>query len=337
MDPSIIDVHIHIGIPCDQESGCYWSDKFTDSLAFLAMRVITGCLFKKVTRALVEEQILGVINGAEIVGRGVLLALDEVYDEAGVRRMDITNLYVSNRYVAGLAEKNPRVLFGASIHPFRPRWWEELDFCVNHGAVLCKWLPSAQGINPSHPQCLDFYKALREANLPLLCHVGPEASIPAADDAFKVYNQPVRLKPALDAGVRVIFAHCATPLLDPGTHYEDFEQLLDLFRQDAGASEPRVFADLSALLIGTREEYIKQIVQKMPQDRLLFGSDYPIPIFGTGKPRGPFAAKWIHYKIRTVGRRNPLDKTFVELQKWFEPRVFTNALSVLRLTKTPSV
>ena len=88
MDPNIIDVHIHIGIPCDQESGCYWSDKFTDSLAFLAMRAITGSLFKKVTRETVEEHILGVINGAEIVGRGVLLALDEVYDEAGVRRMD---------------------------------------------------------------------------------------------------------------------------------------------------------------------------------------------------------------------------------------------------------
>ena len=113
--------------------------------------------------------------------------------------------------------------------------------------------------------------------------------------------------------------------------------MLDLFRQDAGVSEPRVFADLSALLIGTRERYIERIVQKMPQDRLLFGSDYPIPIFGTGKPKGPLAAQWIQYKIRSAGRTNPLDKTHDELQKWFEPRVFTNALSVLRLTNPPSV
>jgi predicted TIM-barrel fold metal-dependent hydrolase len=333
MDPNIIDVHIHIGIPGDPESGCYWSDKFTDSLAFLAMRVITGSLFKKVTRELVEEQMLGVINGAQIVGRGVLLALDEVYDEAGGRRADITNLYVSNKYVAGLAEKNPRVLFGASVHPFRPRWQDELEFCLEHGAVLCKWLPSAQGIDPRNSKCAGFYKALSEAKLPLLCHVGPEASIPAADVAFKVYNQPARLKPALDAGVRVIFAHCATPLLDPDDHVE-FDQLLDLFHQDAGASEPRVFADLSALLIGTRKRFIERICREMPQNRLLFGSDYPIPIFRTGKPKGPFAAQWIQYKIRSAGHGNPHDKTYIELQKWFDPVVFTNALSVLRLNNS---
>jgi uncharacterized protein len=332
MEPNIIDVHIHIGIPCDQETGCYWSDKFTDGLAFLAMRIITGSLCKEVTRKSVEEHMLGVINGAQIVGHGVLLALDEVYDEAGVRKLDLTNLYVSNKYVAGLAKDNPRVLFGASVHPFRPRWREELDFCLNNGAVLCKWLPSAQGIDPSHPQCVQFYKALKDANLPLLCHVGPEASIPPAKDEYKAYNHPNLLKPALDAGVRVIFAHCATPLFDLDTKDEDFDQLVAILAQDKGASKPLVFADLSALLIGTRGNYIERIKNEMPKERLLFGSDYPIPIFGTGKPKGPLAAQWIKYKLSAAGSKNPLDKTYIELRKHFDSVVFTNAFSVLRLT-----
>jgi uncharacterized protein len=331
MNPKCIDVHIHIGIPCDLESGCYWSDKFTDSLAFLAMRIITDSLSKEITRANIEAHMLSVINGAQTVGLGVLLALDEVYDETGVRRMDLTNLYVSNKYVAELSQKNQRVLFGASIHPFRPRWWEEFDFCLNNRAVLCKWLPSAQGIDPSHPKCADFYKALCDANLPLLCHVGPEASIPPAQDAFKRYNHPMLLKSALDAGVRVIFAHCATPLLDLDDHFEDFDQLIELFRQDASASEPQVFADLSALLIGTRGSYIKRIVAEMPKDRLLFGSDYPIPIFGTGRPNGSYADQLEQYKLLAADRINPLDRTYRELEKWFDPVVFTNAQSVLRL------
>ncbi len=57
-----------------------------------------------------------------------------------------TNLYVKNSTVAGLAAGNSRILFGASVHPYRMDWEDELDYCLANKAVLCKWLPSAQCI-----------------------------------------------------------------------------------------------------------------------------------------------------------------------------------------------
>jgi len=61
---------------------------------------------------------LGAINGSDFVQKSVLLALDEVYDETGCRRLDLTNLYVPNRLIASLAKENRRVLLGASMLSF---------------------------------------------------------------------------------------------------------------------------------------------------------------------------------------------------------------------------
>ncbi|MCJ7747651.1 MAG: amidohydrolase [Desulfobacterales bacterium] len=328
---NIIDIHIHIGAPCDQESGCYWSKKFESGLAYLAMLVITGNLFKKVTLRRVVEHMLDVINDSEFVHRSVLLAMDEVYDETGCRRLDLTNLHVPNRLINSLAKENPRVLFGASIHPFRPRWEEELDYCLENKAVLCKWLPSAQMIDPSSSKCLPFYKRLAESGLPLLCHAGPEASIPPADDSFKKYNNPLYLRTAIETGVKVIFAHCATPLLPPPLENDqDYQDLLTLIREDEVAGGMHVYADLSALLLGTREQYVCRILRDINPKRLLFGSDYPIPVLGISKPKGSAIGHWVKYKMNGDYRKNPLDKSYSELAKVFPEDVFMNAMKVLR-------
>jgi mannonate dehydratase len=333
MPDDVIDIHLHIGAPCDYESGCYWSKKFESGLAYLAMLVITGSLGKKVTLKRVIEHMLGVVNGSGIVQRSVFLALDEVYDETGCRRLDLTNLQVPNRLIASLAKENERVLFGASIHPFRPRWEEEFEYCIENKAVLCKWLPSVQMIDPSHPKCRPFYEKLAQYGLPLLCHAGPEASIPPADDSFKKYNNPLYLRAAIETGVKVIFAHCATPLLPPPfENDQDYRDLLTLIREDEAAGGMHVYADLSALLLGTREQYVYRISREISPKRLLFGSDYPIPVLGISKPKGSAVAHWMKYKISAPFRKNPLDKSYFELAKVFPEKVFTNAMRVLRIS-----
>jgi len=333
MPSNVVDIHLHIGAPCDHESGCYWSKKFESGLAYLAMLVITGSLGKKVTLKRVIDHMLGVVNGSEHVQKSVFLALDEVYDETGCRRLELTNLHVPNRLIASLAKENPRVLLGASVHPFRPRWEEELDYCLENGAVLCKWLPSAQMIDPSHPKCRPFYEKLAQYGLPLLCHAGPEASIPPANDAFKKYNNPLYLRAAIETGVKIIFAHCATPLLPPPFEDDqDYLDLLTLIREDEAAGGMHVYADLSALLLGTREQYVYRILKEINPKRLLFGSDYPIPVLGISKPKGSAVAHWMKYRVSADHRKNPLDKSYSELGKVFPEEVFTNAKRVLRFS-----
>src|SRR5690606_37639414 len=64
------------------------------------------------------------------------------------------------------------LLPGPSINPNRRDALERLEECIEGGAALIKWLPAAQGIDPSSPRLADFYTRMAEAGLPLLVHSG---------------------------------------------------------------------------------------------------------------------------------------------------------------------
>ena len=85
--------------------------------------------------------------------RFVLLALDRAYRDDGTPDLVNTRLAVDNDAVADWAQSQPKALFGASIHPWRPDALAELDRLARRGACLVKWLPSAQNIAPDDPRC----------------------------------------------------------------------------------------------------------------------------------------------------------------------------------------
>lgn len=333
MERDIIDVHLHFGAPYDSESGCYWSEEFEKGIAFFAMRLITHSLFGKIDIQRVKKHMLGVIKESKYVGKSVLLALDQVYDESGHVRRDKTNLHVPNSYLARLAKENDRVLFGASVHPYRSDWEDELNFCLANKAVLCKWLPSAQQINPSNPKCDRFFQKLAESCLPLLCHTGPEGSIPPFDGASQKLNKPKLLRKALDAGVAVIAAHCALPLLPPPLGNDsDFQELLALVNEAENRSW-KLYADLSAICLGSRNFYIDKVKEQIPARRLVFGSDYPIPIMDFSEEPHLNPGHWMKHFLKTLFTKNPLDKNYFLIRNMeFDEAVFYNALHILKLS-----
>jgi len=230
MNDQVIDMHIHFGAPEDESSGCYWSEEFTEQLAYYAMLLVTKSLFQTVSIKRIRKHLLKTINTSKHVNKAVILALDQVYDEGGVAQREWTHLHVPNRYVADLAKEQDRILFGASVHPYRDDWRDELDFCLENKAVLCKWIPSSQLIDPSNPRCVPFYKKLADHQLPLLCHAGPEYAIPTSKDVYKEYDNPKYLRSALEHGVTVIIAHCAMPVwcdfdIDYQDDYDEFLKL----------------------------------------------------------------------------------------------------------------
>ncbi len=336
MENNIIDVHLHFGAPADEQSGCYWSEKFEKTAAYYAMRLITNSLFRKITLQRMQKHLLNVINGAKFVSRSVVLALDEVYDEQGRVHPDMTHLHVPNSYLVHLKKTNPRILLGASVHPYRNDWQDELDYCIENGAVLCKWIPSSQQIKPDHSKCMPFYKKLARAGLPLLAHAGPEYAIPTSNKQFDVYNNPKYLRKALDEGVTVILAHCAMPyfaFLDTD-YYDDFEDFLKLFKE-AEHNSWNLYADLSAIATPLRAPYVETVRNEIPPDRLLFGSDYPIPAseFSYNKIRGFFS--WIKYVFKVWTTKNPLDKNYRIVKKMkFGDEVFANAAKLFSITST---
>jgi predicted TIM-barrel fold metal-dependent hydrolase len=339
MSREIIDVHVHFGAPQDPESGCYWSDEFENGVAFFAFRLIVYGLFRKIDLKHIKKHLLKVINGSRRVEKCVLLAMDQVYDESGnVHDQNgpgiKTHLYVPNRYLAHLARdrENYRVLFGASVHPYRPDWEDELQYCLDNKAVLCKWIPSSQQIDLMNPKCLPFYEKLAEQKLPLLCHVGPEAAIPPYDKQSQELNSPRLLRNALNAGVTVIGAHAALPLLPPPFESErPYQELVSLFRE-AESKKWKLYADISAINLGPRGSYIDRLKEDIPPDRLIFGSDYPIPILAISQRPHLSVGHWMKHFIETILIRNPLDKNHRLIKNMdFVETLFYNASSILRL------
>src|SRR5690242_3372186 len=154
--------------------------------------------------------------------KAMLLAFDFTYDERGRRRPDLTTFSISNDYAQSVAKANPRRFeWNASVHPYREDAVPALEAAKASGARAVKWLPPTMNIDMANPRCKPVYAALARLDLPLLVHVGDEKAVPGADRADLA--NPLLLRHPLEAGVRVIAAHCAS--LGAG-NFESFEALM---------------------------------------------------------------------------------------------------------------
>lgn len=227
------------------------------------------------------SRLLGQVNALPTGFKTVLFAFDMAHDEHGQPDPAQSIFYVPNAYTAQIAHAHPeRFEWAASIHPYRADCVDAVHSAQAQGAHAIKWLPSAMGIDPQSPRCDRFYTALAAANLPLITHAGRELAVPGGNQDF---GNPLRLRRALDHGVRVVLAHCASDGddvdTDRGAHaprvrsFELFARLMD---------EPRyatlLHADISALTQLNRAWALKAVLQRPDwHARLLNGSDYPLP------------------------------------------------------------
>ena len=179
----------------------------------------------------------------------------------GVADENRTSFFVPNRYAKKLAESYPvRFEWVASIHPYRKDCEAELERCHAQGAVAIKWLPSSMGIDPASPLCDRFYRKAAELNLPLISHGGVEKSVHGANR--QEFNNALSLRRALDAGLRVIVAHCAT-LGNARDENGKIVRSFDLFARLMAETQwqGQLFGDISAITLRNREmEVIKTLV-----------------------------------------------------------------------------
>ena len=215
----------------------------------------------------------------------LLLALDAWHDERGVAQPGRTHVSVGNDYCAAVAASLPaRYEWAASVHPYRADAVDAIEQARLRGARALKWIPAAQGIDPASPRCDRVYRTLARLGLPLICHAGSERALPG-DDAM---GNPLRLRRALEQGVRVVMAHCASmgesPDLDRGAsgamtdNFVLFERLMDE-AQYGGL----LYGDLAAVTQSARAgPALLRILARGAgggdwDGRLLNGSDYPLP------------------------------------------------------------
>lgn len=267
----IIDIHAHIAGIGAGGSGCYVSPTLQENFRFnqyLAGFGLTRQELEQHGDSIAVDKIATRLRDSRTVQGVVLLALDGAVDTQGELDLPRTEIYIPNEYVATQVKRYPDLFyFGASINPYRKDALTHLEQAKNAGAVLVKWIPNIQHIDPADPKLTAFYQKMRELKLPLLSHTGQERSFSSANDT---YGDPKRLELPLSLGVTVIAAHIATTGKNQGE--DNYQRILPLLPK-----YPNLYVDISSLTQINKLGFMdKALREPRLQGRLLYGSDFPL-------------------------------------------------------------
>eukprot|EP00731_Ephydatia_muelleri_P000233 Em0001g233a len=343
----VVDYHVHIVGHGDSGSGCHlhsttksWLHpvKRLKSAIFMAaaqvpdmdngdVQYISRLL--RLVEYYVPAHVLNEANTGYLHGKICLLAFDAYYEKDGRKNMDRTTLYVPNEYAYQCAKEFPDMCVAVgSVNPYRTDAIQELENCAANGVTIIKWLPNSMGINPKDEECTPFYEKLKELNMALLIHVGDEHTVNAGfiDDSL---GNPLLLRGPLDHGVKVIAAHCASEgkcrdIDNQNQVVECFDMFLRLMREDR--YKDLLFGDISAITAFKRVGYLIRLLEATDiHDRLMYGSDYPVPAINLVVS----TKKMARYGLITQAQRAAINELYD-----FNPLVFD--LACKRLARGPN-
>lgn len=267
-----IDMHAHLAGVGTEESGCWTSDALAKRMTFRMLRWMHGVTAQQLATSFDADwaaRLAQRVRESE-VDHAVALGFDGVYDSAGRLDEKLSQMIVCPSWVFEACRRHPELLPGPSVNPHRRDAMERLEECIEGGAVLIKWLPATQRIDPSDPSLGPFYRRLAETGTPILVHSGGSENTFAQVDArlkdLRLMERPLR------DGVPVIVAHTAAPV----TYARDEDQVpllkrwLDEF--------PRLWVDNSGISNLSRFPHLPRFARDAQLvARTLHGSDYPVP------------------------------------------------------------
>ena len=270
-----IDCHVHFVGGGTAESGSWFQLKtFWDRLQ--ARMMLRGCGIEP--SAMLENldliytrQLLKMIKDSSLDAL-VLLAQDIAHTDEGTPLPKKSKFYVPNDVVLELGRKHEEIIPAVSIHPGRADAMDELEQCIESGARVLKLLPNVINIDCNDKKYIPFWTRMAEGKVIFLSHTGGEMTLPVMN---KAYGDPRILTLPLECGVTCIAAHCAGGSYPGDRDYTD--DLLKMFKEF-----PNLYGDNSALCSLNRNKTIGKILDPEVQQRILHGSDFPVPVSGLG-------------------------------------------------------
>jgi uncharacterized protein len=287
---NVWDAHAHLYGDGDSGSGLWLHPDMSAETGTLQGRIQrtgylnAGCVIDVNGRrdASMRERLTLLLDAMPRGVKSLVFAFDYTHNKQGARVLAHSTFYVPDAYARDVARSRPdRFEWVASIHPYRADALDALAQAKESGARAVKWLPAAQGMDPSDAICKPYYRALVKHNVPLIVHAGKELAVKGPDT--QALGNPLRLRAALDEGVRVIVAHCASLGTDidldageNGPEVDAFALFARLF--DTPRFDKLLFADLSAVAQMNRMDVLPTLLRRTDwHARLLNGSDYPLP------------------------------------------------------------
>ncbi|WP_331771629.1 amidohydrolase family protein (plasmid) [Embleya sp. NBC_00888] len=177
---------------------------------------------------------------------------------------------VPNDEVAEAAAANADVLIPfASIDPFRGRAGvrEARRLITEYGVRGFKFHPSIQGFHPNDRMAYGLYEVIEELGAIALFHTGQTgigAGLPGGGGIRLKYSNPMHVD-----DVAVDFPHLKIILAHPSFPWQD-EAL------SVATHKPEVYIDLSGWSPKYFPAQLVQYANTLLQDKVLFGSDYPV-------------------------------------------------------------
>lgn len=249
----------------------------------------------------------------------VILAQEQVYSDHGELLSQYGTAYVPNDYVLSLARQHAEFLPAVSIHPARKDALEELERCLSGGAVMMKCLPVCHNIDCRDRRYTRFWERMAEAGLPLLAHTGGEHTMQVVRPDL---CDPRILEWPLQCGVTVIAAHCGTksgPF--DRQFFPDFVRMLERY--------PKFYGDVSAFNVPIRGSVVPQCLRSPLVERMVHGSDYPVPVFGHWSWWKGYV-DWDSFR-RGEAEANPLERDYqLKRAMGFPEETFTRINQLLR-------
>lgn len=204
-----------------------------------------------------------------------LLKPDELLfqmDEAGVAKSvlfacEAPIVYSSNEYVADLCRKHPDRFIGfASVNPLRKDAVKIIESAVDKlGLKGIKFHPPLQNFYPNDKRVFPVYEKASQLEVPVVFHIGttPFASLARLDTAYPILIDEVA---CAFPDLRIMLTHLGTLW-----HNEAFM---------VAEKNPNVFIDTSAYVYEIKDLLTKEIIQRVGEDKFIFGTDYPMPFGG---------------------------------------------------------
>ncbi len=229
------------------------------------------------------QRLKKIINEFPPGAKVMLLAFDYHHDNNGQIIKGQSPFHTPNNYAEKIANSFPeRFEWVASIHPYRLDAIDALKDAIKKNTRAIKWLPQAMNIDPSSAKCKAFYQVLADNNIPLISHGGDEHAVDAGE--MQALGNPLLLRNALEAGVKVVVAHCASmgsnTDIDKGKYGHETKNI-ELFGKLMKQEKYRslLYGDISAITQINRAQDVFETIYTHDEwhDRLIYGSDYPLP------------------------------------------------------------
>lgn len=317
------DIHIHL-LGTSEDNGCYVNPEYQRTMVYRIVELALdtgGDLTPEEQDRQYVESLISMLGESSQHVSGILLSMDGVYDGGGKIDLEQTSFYVPNDYLFEVCRRSSKMIPGASVSPFRSDALDELDRVAELGAVLIKWIPNSQNIDPSDSRIKPFYRRLSELRLPLLTHCGVEFAVGSINQS---YGDPALLEQALENGVEVIVAHCAVDGWDHRGFF--FNRFLDMLEE-----YPNLWGDISALTMLHKSHRLRYLLDHPDLfDRLYYGSDFPLQFFPATSPLYFLGRLQVESAFEIQEIPNPLVRDLETLKALRVPeKCFSNGLNLV--------